>query len=85
MYTVKKALAEPSEMNSVINKERRSEYVTNLMAANASKHVIYIDETNINLFLRRGAGRSRKGTRCSVKTPTARGKNVHIVAGELLI
>ena len=72
-------------MNSIINKEIRSEYVTRVVAAMASKYVIFIDETNVNLFVRRSFGRSRKGTRCSVKTPTARGKNVHIFAGELLI
>ena len=57
MLTIKKTLAEPSEMNSIINKEKRSEYVTRVVAAMASKHVIFIDETNVNLFLRRSFGR----------------------------
>ena len=43
--------------------------------------VIYINETNVNLFLRRTQCRSRKGTRFCVKVPTSRGQNIHIIAG----
>ena len=31
---------------------------------------------NYDFFLRRSFGRSRKGTRCTVKAPTSKGKNV---------
>ena len=38
-----------------------------------------MDETNCNLFLRRSQGRSRRGTRCSVKAATSRGPNIHVI------
>ena len=50
-------------------------------AFGAGKTVIYIDETNLNLFLRRHFGRDRKWTRCSVKAATSRDKNVYIIIG----
>ena len=82
LYTVKKILQEPSTMNSLANKEKRRYYVQALMdKSGQGKLIIFIDETNCNLFLRRSEGRSRKGTRCTVKCPTSRGKNVHIIAG----
>ena len=80
MYSIKKILAEPSSMNSVENKEKRAQYCSSLLShIGAGKYVIYIDETNFNLFLRRSEGRSRRGTRCSVKAPTSKGKNIHVI------
>ena len=80
MYSVKKARAVPATMNSEDNRRRRAEYVSAHMAAvGHGKVMIYVDETNINLFLRRSCGRSKKGTRCLVKTPTSKGKNLHII------
>lgn len=82
LYTVKKVLQEPGNMNSESNKEKRREYVQSLMdKMGQGKFVIFIDETNCNLFLRRSEGRSRKGTRCSVKCSSSKGKNIHIIAG----
>ena len=40
---------------------------------------VSIDETNVNLFLKRTQSRSRKGTRCSVIAPTPKGKNVLVI------
>ena len=81
-YTVKKKLAEPSTMNSIENKTKRAKYCTDILDfIGAGKFIVYIDESNFNLFLRRTQGRSRKGTRCSVKAPTARGKNIHVIGG----
>lgn len=80
MYTTKKVLQEPDAMNSPVNKEKRREYVQRLMdRIGQGKSIIFIDETNFNLFLRRSQGRSRKGTRCSVKSPASKGKNLHII------
>ena len=81
-YTVKKTKLEPSAMNSMPNKQKRSDYVSKAMQlVGNSKTLIYIDESNCNLFSRRNFGRSKKGNRCSVKLPTSKGKNVHIIAG----
>ena len=80
LYTVKKVHAEPSSMNSEENRRRRATYVTSLMEAiGDGKYVIYIDECNVNLFLRRSGGRAKKGARCSTKLPTSKGQNVHVI------
>ena len=69
-------------MNSMPNKQKRSDYVSKAMKlVGNSKTLIYIDESNCNLFSRRNFGRSKKGNRCSLKLPTSKGKNVHIIAG----
>lgn len=79
LITCKKVRPEPSAMNSQANREKRAAYVTAVMdAAGAGKKLIYVDECNCNLFLRRSIGRSRKGARCSVKAPTSKGKKTYI-------
>ena len=81
-YSIKQVRSEPVSMNSDVNKEKRRTYVENIMKEIGSGNdLIYIDETNCNLFLRRTNGRSKKGTRCIVKAPTSKGKNIHIIAG----
>ena len=67
-------------MNNVVNREKRMLYVNRLLAFQGNgKKIIYMNETNVNLFLCRKLGRRQKGTRCSVKSPTSRGKNIHII------
>lgn len=81
-YSIKKVLPQPSAMNSAENKQKRSNYVSSVMASiGQGKHIVYIDETNCNLFLRRSFGRSKKGVRCTVNLPTSKGKNIHVIAG----
>lgn len=80
LYTCKKVRAEPATMNSEVNRQKRAEYVSSaVQALEEGKTLIYIDECNVNLFLRRTSGRSRKGARCSVKAPISKGKNVHVI------
>ena len=80
MYTIKKIMPQPERMNSAENKEKRALYARKVTeAVGAGKTVLYMDETDVNLFLRRSQGRSLKGTRCSVKATTARGPNVHVI------
>ena len=50
-----------------------------MAAVGHGKLVIYVDETNVNLFLRRSCGWSKKGAGCLVKTPASRGKNLHFI------
>lgn len=79
-YTVKQARPQPVTMNNPENKKRRAAYTRRLMELiGGGKTVVYIDETNCNLFLRRKEGRARRGTRCSVKSAAARGPNIHII------
>ena len=50
-YTVKKIFPQPGSMNSNENKEKRSQYVSTIMSfVGQEKKIIYIDETNCNLF-----------------------------------
>ena len=80
MFTVKEARAAPATVNSEENRRRRAEYVTAHMApVGNGKTLIYVDETNVNLFRRRACGRSKKGARCLLKAPASKGKNVHII------
>ena len=80
LFTIKKILPEPVTMNSAANKEKRADFVRKVMEANgAGKTVLFMDETNVNLFLRRSEGWSRRGSRCCVKTATSKGDNVHII------
>ena len=67
-------------MNNNDNKQKRALFVQKVMEATGQgRTLIYIDETNANLFLRRSQGRSRRGTRCSVKAATSKGPNVHVI------
>ena len=40
--------------------------------------IIYIDETNFNLFCRKNFGRRRRGERAVVRLPNSKGPNLHI-------
>lgn len=77
LYTVKKALFKPAVMNTEENKQKRKVYVEKIMNRIwLGKTIIYIGETNANLFFRRSQGRGRKGLpRC----PTSEGINFHIL------
>ena len=56
-YSIKKVLPQPVAMKSVENKTKRAAYVSTIMENIAlGKTVIYIDETNCNLFLRNNYG-----------------------------
>ena len=79
---MKKAHPRPVTMYSEINKRKRREYVEKIMnRIGIGKTVVYIDEINVNQFLRRSQGRARKGMRPMVKCPASRGKNFHILEG----
>jgi hypothetical protein len=43
------------------------------------KQIVWIDETNFNLFCRRTRGRARIGSRAIQQLPAARGTNVHLI------
>lgn len=80
LYTVKKTLPEPADPNAKENKKKRKEYVEKVMnRIELGKTVIYVDETNANLFLQRSVGRPRKDLHCVPKCPVSKGNNVHIL------
>lgn len=80
MYTLKDIRREPERANSEDNKIRRREYAQQLLEYQADNiPVIYIDETNFNLFISRKKGRTKKGTRCTYISAGSRGSNVHVI------
>lgn len=77
MFTIKKVHWEPSTMNSASNKELRRSFVLRLNEfIQQGRQVVWIDETNFNLFCRRECGRSRQGSRAVATRPTSRGENM---------
>lgn len=80
LYSVKCCHVEPEGMNIARNKEKRAEYVRALNEyIQSGKQVIYIDETNFNLFCRRKHGWSRIGLRAVQLLPSSRGPNIHLI------
>ena len=43
------------------------------------KTIIWMDETNLNLFCRRSQGRARVGERAVMALPTSKGPNIHVI------
>lgn len=80
IFTLKQVHTEPINMNNEENRRRRAEYVHNLNNyIRDGKQVIWMDETNFNLFCRRTRGRSVKGSRAVQILPASRGPNVHLI------
>ncbi|KAK9717064.1 hypothetical protein QE152_g24360 [Popillia japonica] len=80
MYSFKNVHKQSINMNSLKNKQKRADYVTALNnLVQAGKQIVWIDETNFNLFGRRSKGRSTKGARAVQVLPAARGPNIHLI------
>lgn len=64
IFTLKKVHTAPATMNTEENKLKRADYVRSLNNfIRQGKQIVWIDETNFNLFCRRSRGRSKAGTR----------------------
>ena len=80
VITLKTCHVEPSTMNSDENKQRRKMYVEKISESMLyNKHLIWMDETNLNLFYRRTQVRSKAGERAVIRRPTSRGQNTHVI------
>lgn len=80
LYTLKDIRREPERTNSEENKMRRRDYVQQLLNYQGDNiPIIYLDETNFNLFISRRQGRSKKGTRCRYISAGSRGANIHVI------
>lgn len=80
LYTLKDVHTQPVTMNNEVNKAKRAAYVTKLNEyVRAGKQIVFIDETNFNLFCRRTKGRARRGHRAVMQLPSAKGPNVHLI------
>lgn len=70
----------PQRANVEGNKVMRRRYVENILEyVGELKLVVFVDETNFNLYCRRAMGRARRGARAVVKLPNSKGPNLHIV------
>ena len=80
LITLKKAHVEIITMNDAPNKEKRRQYVERISHfMQQNKTIIWMDETNLNLFCRRTQSRSRRGERAINILPSCRGPNVHVI------
>ena len=80
LYSIKKFHHRPTTMNTEANKQLRRTYVLNLnQLIQEGKDILWIDETNFNLFCRRTQGWSRRGTRAVQDLPSSRGPNLHVI------
>lgn len=81
LLTLKKLHPISETMNTFENKKLRRKYVLRLLQSQAEgRQIVWIDETNFNLFCCRTRGRSRKGTRARVLMSSSKGKNLHIIS-----
>jgi transposase len=82
LFTLKKkSTIVPENMNSLVNKEKRKEYVIKVqdLLRQRDTRVIFLDECNFNLFCSRSEGRSRVGERCVIRGPASKGQNIHCI------
>ena len=67
-------------INREENKKKRSAYIEKLFRARSEgRTIVWIDETNFNLYCRRREGRSRIGSRASIVLPASKGANLHCI------
>ena len=81
LITRKRTHYEPVVMNSMETKVKRRDFVQALLLImqEENSHVVYIDETNVNLFTKREYGRAAKGRRAISRDPASKGPNIHII------
>ena len=80
LITLKKAHAMPATMNSDANEELHQQFVIAIgKYMHLGKQVIWMGETNVNLFCQHSQGRSPKGKRTVAVRPASKGKNIHII------
>ena len=78
--TLKKVYLEAHNMNIDDNKRKRKLYVEKINELiSENKTIFYVDESNVNLFAKRGYGRSILGTRASIKVASSKGPNIHML------
>lgn len=80
LFTLKDIRREPERANTVENKEKRRDYAQSLLDIQSeNKPILYMDETNFNLFISRKQGRSKKGNRCTHIAAGCKGANIHLI------
>ena len=80
LFSVKAVRPTAQNMNRPENKLKRSQYIDQLFTARSEgRTLIWIDETNFNLFCKRKEGRSKIGSRAAVILPSSKGANLHCI------
>ncbi|POM71693.1 Hypothetical protein PHPALM_11706 [Phytophthora palmivora] len=80
-FTLKQMHKEPQYMNTISNNQKRREYLVKLQEYQSmGKIIIYMDETNFNLWSMRTRGRSLRGRRAVKKVFAGGGQNMHVIA-----
>jgi transposase len=80
LITLKKVHNLPVGVNTAANKLLRRDYIAQLLQlTGANKIIVYVDETNFNLFCRRTVGRALRGNRSVVRLPNSKGPNLQII------
>ena len=80
LISLKNSRFVPNTANTDVNKKRRKNFVEQLLdLASSQRPIIYVDETNFNLFIARTQGRAPIGQRTNVIRPSARGRNIHLI------
>lgn len=76
---LKKAEDSPAERNSLRTKELRCEYAQWFLNEGVATELVFIDESGINLWVRRTRGRARRGERAVRVVGGQRGRNFTVV------
>ena len=80
LITMKKLHLVSETMNTWENKRKRKHFVFKLLQYEAEgKTIIWIDETNFNLYCNQTRGRSPRGTRAKLMVASSPGPNLHII------
>lgn len=80
LFSLKMVRPLTQNVNRPENKLKRAEYLESFFQNRSSgRTMIWIDETNFNLFCRRNEGRSKIGSRASVVLPSCKGANLHCI------
>ena len=80
LISLKNVRCHPGTMNGNNNKRLRSIYVENIMRDRANeRNLVWVDETNFNLYCRRKERRSKSGCRATVIQTASKGANLHCI------
>ena len=80
LYTLKRIRYEPEAANTMANKEKRKQFASDLLYYQSlNLPILFMDETNFNLHVSRGEGRSHRGKRCTTVAAGSKGANIHVI------
>ncbi|KAG3030627.1 hypothetical protein PC120_g3627 [Phytophthora cactorum] len=79
LYTVKQPRVVPMTCNNEVNKTKRQAFAKSLKQHQLDGDcIVYFDETNFNLYWKRGRGRAKKEKRATVVQVPSKGPNLQV-------